>query len=222
LQELGLAAVGLVHETKNPLGIIRGLSQRIANREMDPEGARETAETILEEVDRTASRLGDFLAFARPPALELEPVELPVFLGEIRALLSGEFETAGLDLKVEEGMPCIKADPDLLKQLVVNLLLNSLRASTAGGRVELSASRTDGNIRLGVRDRGSGIPPDIRADVFKPYVTGRTDGHGLGLAIVKRIADEHGWTIELDSEPGQGTEVVVSGLEPCDRPGGNS
>lgn len=217
LEELGLAAFGLVHETKNPLGIIRGLSQKIADRELDAAEIRETAETILDEVDRTASRLGDFLAFARPRALELQPVELSEFLPAIKALLSGEFESAELGLRVEAGMPCVRADPDLLKQLLVNLLLNSLKASEAGGRVELSARRTGPTMLLTVRDQGTGIDPAILDDVLKPYVTGRSDGHGLGLSIVKRIADEHGWSLALKSEPGKGTEVTISGLLPCDR-----
>ncbi len=219
LEEMGLAAVGLVHETKNPLGIIRGLSQKIAEQEMESVEIRKTAETILDEVDRTASRLGDFIAFAKPPALELSPVELPEFLGGIRTLLSSEFETAGLDLSVDEGMPCVRADQDLLKQLLVNLLLNSLSASEAGGRVELAAKQTGGAIRLTVTDQGKGIDPAIRDDVLKPYVTGRPDGHGLGLSIVKRIVDEHGWSLELNSELGKGTQVTISGLMPCESEG---
>ena len=102
--------------------------------------------------------------------------------------------------------------PAMVEQVLVNLLLNALQASEAGTRVTLRLDVQGSKATLAVEDRGRGIPAGLLPDVFKPYVSGRADGHGLGLAIVKRIVDQHGWSIELCSEVAGGTRVTISNL----------
>jgi signal transduction histidine kinase len=104
------------------------------------------------------------------------------------------------------------ADPEMLLQLLLNLLLNSLQASSPGARLQLSFTRSGARGRLEVRDQGCGIAPELLPEVLKPYVSGRAEGHGLGLAIVRRMAEQHGWTIEVFSGPDRGTRVLISGL----------
>jgi two-component system sensor histidine kinase HydH len=104
------------------------------------------------------------------------------------------------------------ADEDMLRQVLVNLLLNSLQASPEGSRVEVRMERHGVRATLVVADQGCGIPPELLPNIFKPYVAGNPDGHGLGLAIVKRFVEDHGWTIKADSQLNRGTVITVSGI----------
>jgi signal transduction histidine kinase len=207
-EELSLAAAGLAHETKNPLGVIRGLAQQIV---ADPGGAETSrrAQAIMEEADVATDRLGDFLQYARIRQPILRPLAAAPHCERVAALVADEFRAAGLGLRLELSPMFILADAEMLSQALLNLLLNSLRFTPAGGHVTL-ALRPSGDrlAELSVADTGSGIPEALRPGLFKPYV-GQRGGHGLGLAIVKRIVDQSGWRISLDSRPGQGTVFTI-------------
>lgn len=217
LDELELTARGLAHETRNPLGLVRGLAQRIHGDGEVPDAARDAAASIMEQADRAEAGLGDFLAYARPRPPRPRPVATGKLSRRICSLLEPDFEAAGVTLSCEGPEPGILADPDQLEQILVNLLLNSLQASPAGTAVTIRTAIVNGRGLLAVRDQGEGVDPALRDDIFKPYVTGRSDGHGLGLAIVRRIAEDHGWTVELRSplsiDRGGGTEVILGGME---------
>ena len=215
LNELNVAAAGLAHETKNPLGLIRGLSQRLhASALDDPEQVRGLLEQIIDASDRATERLGEFLNFARtrePELTRLVAGEVVVTLAEV---LRYDFEAVSVELRAQPAAATIVCDEAMLQQLLLNLLLNSLKASDPGDVVEVrwvtSGAR---RLTLVVEDHGRGIPADLKARAFEPYVTGSSDGNGLGLAIVRRIAEGHGWGVELESEEGVGTTIRVTGIE---------
>ena len=100
----------------------------------------------------------------------------------------------------------------MLQQLLVNLLLNSLHASSPGGGVTVRMARKGKTAVLTVEDEGSGVSPELLPNIFQPYVSGNARGHGLGLAIVKRFVEEHGWNITVDSQPGRGMAITISGM----------
>jgi signal transduction histidine kinase len=100
----------------------------------------------------------------------------------------------------------------MLSQILVNLLLNSLHASPAGTTVSVRAETHGKFADLSVEDQGSGIEPSLLPDIFKPYISGRSDGHGLGLAVVNRLVEQHGWTIRVESQVGRGTRITISGI----------
>ena len=130
-------------------------------------------------------------------------------MGRITAALGQDFEASSVRLLVEPTALTIQCDPEMLQQILVNLLLNSLAASKPGSLVSIRLVPDREQAILVVEDQGHGIAPDLLQRVFQPYVTGRPDGHGLGLAVVKRIVDEHGWSIDIQSEVGRGTRVCV-------------
>lgn len=212
LEDLGLAAAGLAHETKNPLGIISGIAQQIARDPEVPEGSRVMLDAIVDEVDKSASRLGHFMTFAKHRAVRAVPVDIQDLALRIAGVLQPEFDAAGVDLKVSCTPGLFFADEDMLRQILVNLLLNSLEASPKGSRVEVRTVKQGPRAILVVADQGRGIQPELLPDIFKPYVTGNPDGHGLGLAIVKRFVEDHGWTIKAESQSNRGTIVTVSGI----------
>ena len=210
IDELGLAAAGLAHETKNPLGVIRGLAQNIADDEFNSEKTRGKAREIMEETDVTTARLGDFLSYARFRTPTPEQVDARALLERIVSLLADDFAGAGVELKKSLVQIDLLVDPDMLSQVVMNLLTNSLKFTPEGGRVTLSLDIEDAEFAtIAVADTGTGIPAAILPEVFKPYVTKRRGGYGIGLAIVKRIADQAGWSIAMDSKEGEGTTVSL-------------
>ncbi len=221
LEDLGLAAAGLAHETKNPLGIISGIAQQIARTPEVPERSRMLIETIIDEVDKSASRLGHFMTFARQR--EVRPVSLNIqeVVAKIAEVLQAEFDACGVSLQVSCPAAIILADEEMLRQVLVNLLLNSLQASPEGSAIRVEMQCHGARASLAITDRGRGIPPELLHNIFKPYVTGNPDGHGLGLAIVKRFVEDHGWTITAGSQPGQGTTMCISGIVAAKKRGGN-
>jgi signal transduction histidine kinase len=212
LEDLGLAAAGLAHETKNPLGIISGIAQQIAGDSEVPERSKAMLEAIIDEVDKSASRLGHFMTFAKHREIKAVPVDIHDLVHKIAKVLQPEFDAAGVKLKVSCASSLLLADEDMLRQILVNLLLNSLEASPEGGSVEVRTARLGPRVTLVVADQGRGIQPELLPDIFKPYVAGNANGHGLGLAIVKRFVEDHGWTIKAESQLNRGTVVTVSGM----------
>lgn len=204
LEEFGLAAAGLAHETRNPLGIVRGLAQQITRTPEAPPESREMAETIVEEVDTAISRLGHFMAYAKMREPQTAPTDLRAVVERLEQMLQPDFEAA--DVTFEATIPdCrIIADSTMLQQVLINLLLNARQACDPGGHVTLSATHDERTATITVADTGHGIPPELADDLFKPYVTGRADGQGLGLAMVRRIAEAHGWRIAVNSPTDRG------------------
>jgi signal transduction histidine kinase len=214
LSDLQLAGAGLAHETKNPLGLIRGMAQQISTSKACPEPIRDLSIDMMEQADIATARLGEFIAFSRKSLPKEETVNLKDAAGRICDLMQYDAERRGVKLLNEIPGLSVKADPGMLSQILTNLISNALNACSKGNRICLSVQRRKQTVELLISDTGSGIPVDLLPEVFKPYVTGRDDGHGLGLAIVRRMVEDHGWRIELKSVEQQGTEVRICDI-PC-------
>lgn len=220
LEELSLAASGLAHETKNPLGIIRGLAQSLQARDGLGEAGREAAAQIQEEADRAVARLGEFMSYARVREPEPGPVRVAALVHRAFTVLAADLEAAGVTAHQEGPDVTVLADEDMLLQILLNLLLNGLEASEPETAITVRLAVDRGRATLTVADRGHGIDPQVLVRLFKPYVTGRAEGHGLGLATVKRMVDHHGWTIAADSRPGLGTTLTIAGIAVVGEAGG--
>ena len=208
LRDLGQAAAGLAHETRNPLGLIRGWTQRWMQTLHDNPRQRQQAETVIEECDRVTARINQFLAFARPCEPKVTDVHPAQLVGELTALLEPDLNAKQLTLRshLTASMPTIRVDREMFRQALFNLLQNAIEFSPAGKSVEIDMkSRQDGTVRIVVADRGPGVPPEAVDALFTPYHTTRSGGTGLGLAIVRRIAVAHGWQIGYTPRPGGGS-----------------
>jgi signal transduction histidine kinase len=214
LATLGQLAAVIIHEIKNPLGIIKVSSGTLRKRFADGDTSHDLASFIETEVDRMNRAIAQFLAFARPQP----PLPGRVDLGELvqRSLRVIRDDLAGQGVSVvEELAPAVlvRADPDQLQQVLLNLLTNA-REALAGrerGRVEVSV-RALGERRVAelvVRNDGPAIPAAVRARIFEPFVTTRPGGTGLGLAIAKQVLQEQGGRIVASSEEGQTAFTVT-------------
>jgi two-component system sensor histidine kinase HydH len=215
LEEFGLSAAGLAHEIKNPLGIISGLAQALAGQEGQRDEVRRQLESIVDEVDRASARIGHFLSYARQKSPEIGSVDLSGFTLELASLLQSEFAARRQHLELELGVERIQADRELLRQIVINLLLNSLHASQPGRTVLLRVEERGSGAAIIIRDQGCGIDPELLPRVCKPYVSARPGGHGLGLAIVQRAIDSLGWKLEIQSHTSgsqRGTSIEITGI----------
>ncbi|MDG4553945.1 MAG: ATP-binding protein [Candidatus Competibacter sp.] len=211
----------LAHEIKNPLTPIQLATERIRHKylkQFDAEQGRvldRGTHTIIQQVQAMKEMVDAFNEYARPPRLRLEPVELNEFVAEVLYLYRDY--PAGVEIKLDlarEPLP-INADKGRLRQLLHNLVKNSIEAigDGHGSTLWISAAREHVTgadcAHLSLRDDGPGFPDNILNSAFEPYVTTKPKGTGLGLAIVKKIVEEHGGWIQLESPADGGARVVV-------------
>ncbi len=212
LAALGEMTAGVAHEIRNPLGIISStaelLHQRLSRYEPDSRLAR----IIVEEATRLNNKVTEFLDFARPRLPHLQPVDLEKVLERSLEFLEPEIQR--LHIRVTRhyrmnGRPQV-ADPELLHQAFLNILINALQAMPQGGELRVAlAPDADGGSRIRVEDTGGGIEPEILKKIFNPFFTTKEKGSGLGLPIVKSIVDSHQGEIRVESQPGRGTAVTI-------------
>jgi signal transduction histidine kinase len=213
LRDLGQAASGLAHETRNPLGLIRGWTQRWM-QSLDDGPQRLQAQAVIEECDRVTARINQFLAFARPCRPKLAPTPPAEVVAELAALVEPDLEAKGLKL-TWRGMDAgqtIQADREMLRQALFNLIRNAVQFSPEGAEVEISQRATEDGSRIEVADRGPGVPAEAVERLFTPYHSTRGDGAGLGLAIVRRIAAAHGWQTGYTPRPGGGAIFWIGAI----------
>ena len=216
LRELGQAAAGLAHETRNPLGVVRGWVQGLSKSDKLPPDQRQRALLVLEECDRVTARINEFLSFAKPRVPVLERIEFPAFVEELHLVLASDLEGKGLTLTLaaHAAEPVIGADPEMLRQTMFNLIENAIDASPAEGTIEIrTVAAADGTCRIEVADRGPGVATEAVESLFAPYFTTRPRGTGLGLAIVRHLGNLHRWRTGYSPRPGGGAVFWLEGVD---------
>lgn len=215
LAELGTFTGGLAHEIKNPLSTVL-LNLQLLQEDLDPnDPAHSRIISRLQTVTREASRLrdilDDFLRFAGKIELRRERVDLNLLLEELTDFFApqAQLNRAQLRFKPYPGALMVEIDPRLIKQTILNLMINALQAMPAGGELILSASNSGGYAVIDVIDTGTGIPHEDLDKIFRAYYSTKKGGTGLGLAMAHRIVAEHGGEITVSSEPGKGTDFKV-------------
>jgi signal transduction histidine kinase len=218
---LGRMASAVAHEIRNPLNFINLSIDHVRER-LAPEEPRrrEDFERILSNMKAEISRLNrlvvDFLSFGRPMRLHPRLVSLEEVLRDVAALVDHKAKDQGIALAVEAepGLPRIVADPELLKTCFLNLMINAADAMPEGGVLTIGLRHDQGGGRdalvATVTDTGHGMSPEDIQSAFEPYFSTKETGFGIGLALTQKIVADHGGTIQLESEPGQGTTVRIT------------
>ncbi len=216
LKEMNLAAAGLAHETRNPLNIIRGMAQMISKSDASSAAdLREKAKAIVDETDKVAAQLNEFINYSRPREVRRAKTALNAVVTEVVRALNYDIEEKKIrvDSKVEPFL--IEADEQLLRQALFNLLLNSIQAVGQNGQIQFAAHKNGSEATFEIRDDGPGVPLEQRREIFKPYFTTHQKGTGLGLAVVQQIVLAHGWEIECLGNDPKGAVFRISHLKPA-------
>lgn len=212
LSALGELSAGLAHEIRNPLGSVEGAVQILRRPELPPETRQEFGGLAQREVNRLKDLLTNFLDFARPQTPKRVPTEPSQLLESVCKLAAEMAKMSGIKVRVETatGVPAVSIDPEQMKQVLLNLVINAIQAMPAGGEVLLRAARKPESVILEVQDQGVGIPPEDLERVFNPFVTTRADGTGLGLSIAYQIVSQHGGHIAAQRNPERGMTFRVT------------
>lgn len=225
---LGAVAGGLVHEIRNPLSTMSVTLQLLQEDWEGRVGDERTARTLRRienlrgEVSRLESILDDFLRYAGIRRLNLAKSDLNRVLEEVIAFMGPECARAAVDMPFypDHSIPLMTLDERLVKQAVLNLLLNAIQVMEAmqidpedparARRQLVIRTRLEGDVaRVDVIDSGPGIAPAIQERVWDVYFSARKTGSGLGLPTARRIAEEHGGSLDFETDPGKGTDFIL-------------
>jgi signal transduction histidine kinase len=224
LAALGQMAAGLAHEIRNPLGAIKGAAQLLksptdqdVDRDAPDTEEAEYKEIIVEEVNRLDRVVSQFLGYARPDRGERQVLNINDILHKTVQLLRSQADGVNMAVELAPNLPQVKADPEQLQQVFLNLGINGLQAMPDGGTLRVSTRRRRGSkrgrviryIEISFEDTGKGISRENLSDIFIPFYTTKENGTGLGLPICQRIIENHGGTIEVHSEPEHGSTFYV-------------
>ena len=209
LAAMGQLTATLAHEIKNPLAIIRGSAERL--RTGDTESQR-WAHYVIDETDRLSHTVARYLQFARGDETPREHGDAIAALEATLALLEGEFAARHVVLERSHGgveSATVRLDPESLKQIYLNLLLNALEAMPEGGRVRVSDRVSQAQVEIEIVDAGPGIEPEMLRRLGSPFATTKAMGSGLGLFLTFRLAQSADGKLVIRSEPGRGTTCTV-------------
>jgi signal transduction histidine kinase len=206
LAAIGRLAAGIAHEVRNPLGVIRSSAAMVQEAFAPGDEAWRACEFIREETVRLDGLTSKLLDFARPRALRLQNVSLEKAALHALQLAQPELESRRIEVSQPDWERAgeLEADPDLLAQLVLDLVVNAAEAAGPGGRLALRAQAEDGAVVLEVADSGPGVPLAAAEQIFEPFFTTKPRGTGLGLAMVARIAQAHGGSVAIAEGRGAG------------------
>lgn len=211
LSTMGEMAAVLAHEIRNPLGSIRGTAEILRDDYRPGDPKYEFIEIQIKETERLNHVVEDFLRIARPQPGERKVCSLREELETIASLVAGDARQRGVSLTLDNvpAEASVSADGEKLRQAFLNIVINALQATPAGGRVIITTQPVEAGYEIRFRDTGGGITATDLEHIFEPFFTTKADGTGLGLAITRKIIEAHGGELKVESEPGVGTTVVV-------------
>jgi len=209
-------AARMAHEIKNPLNSIGLIIDYQRERfspmeEAEQRKFRELSDNIKTELARLNEIVESFLRFAKPTIAAKRPIEIPALIEDTLSFISPEASRQSVFVRshVPSDLPQIAGDYSQLRQAVLNLFINAVQAMPDGGVLDVNVTATEGEIEIVVQDSGYGVAPENLPLLFDPYFTTKVRGFGLGLSIVERIVKEHGGTISVASQQGNGTAFTI-------------
>src|ERR1022692_849668 len=209
---LGQLSAGLAHEVRNPLASIAGAAGILRrNLRMDPRDA-ECLEIITKECKRLNGLLTEFLDFARPRTPKYQTTDFGMVVDSVMELATHAVGKSPVRLRkdIAPNLAPVECDPELMKQVLLNLIINAIQATTGVGEVLVTAGLRNDRLLIEVKDEGCGISGADRDRIFDPFFTTKENGTGLGLWVGHQIVEQHGGILTAEANPGRGTTFSVS------------
>lgn len=206
LYAAGQLSASLAHEIRNPLASISGAAGILKRGHASSANVQDCLEIIEKESQRLNKLLTSFLDFARPRAPRFQSTDVTTVIASVASLAAHVTNLHEIELRQEviENLPEIECDPEQLKQVLLNLLINAFQATPGKGAVWMAAASGADRISISIRDEGCGIDPEHRDQIFDPFFTTKDNGTGLGLAIASMIVEQHGGLLTAKSNAGKG------------------
>ena len=210
LTRLGEMAAIVAHEIRNPLAGIRGVLQIIGTRMPEASRDRMIVGDVVARLDSLNELVQDLLLFARPRPPQLTVVDVRPLIESTVQLLRKDPNQARVDVELGGENVQLLGDPEMLRSVFMNLLLNAAQAMAGHGKIAVEIARTNGHCRVRIVDQGPGIEPGVRERMFEPFYTTKHRGTGLGLPTARKLLQAHGGDVEVECPDSGGTIMTVS------------
>jgi two-component system sensor histidine kinase HydH len=211
LNSIGSLAAGVAHEIRNPLSSIKGFAVYFKERLSGNKEDEQTADVMIAETERLNRVISQLIEFARPLELKKEKVQFVELVQHTIKLIASDAQKNKISVEIAAStdLPEVEVDPDKIKQVLLNIFLNSLAALKEGGNLKIELSPGKDNLTVIISDNGGGIEKMDLLKIYDPYFTSKPAGTGLGLAVVQKIMEAHGGRIDVKSTIGKGTKVFL-------------
>ncbi len=211
LNSIGSLAAGVAHEIRNPLSSIKGFAVYFKERLSGNKEDEQTADVMIAETERLNRVISQLIEFARPLELKKEKVQLVELVQHTIKLITADAQKNKISVEIDAvaEMPALEIDPDKIKQVLLNIFLNSLAALKEGGKLTIKLLPKVDNLTVMISDNGAGIEKMDLPKIYDPYFTSKPAGTGLGLAVVQKIMEAHGGRIDVESIAGKETKVFL-------------
>ncbi len=213
----GKLAAGVAHSIRNPLTSVKMRLYSMRRHLKLPPPQQEDLDVISEEIGHIDAIVRNFLEYSRPPKLKIQQVRPSAVVDLAITLLRPRLESFNVSVTVnrKQSLPEIWADPDQLKEVLVNLMVNACEAMVKGGSIEVTEAEDfvagiGRVVRIRIQDTGPGIPASMQDKIFQPFFSSKEEGTGLGLSIAARIIEEHGGSINVKSLAGEGAAFTIT------------
>jgi two-component system sensor histidine kinase HydH len=214
LASVGRLAAGVAHEIRNPLSSIKGFATYFKERYPDRPDDQQTADIMIQEVDRLNRVVGQLLEFARPISVKRQPISLQALLNDSIKLIKDRAAEKNISIQTQNNtrVDGVRIDPDRINQVLLNLYLNAIDSMKSGGelKVEISSDTQHRDVVIQISDTGDGISRENLSKIFEPYFTTKSTGTGLGLAIAHNIIEAMGGKITVESDTEAGTTFSIT------------
>jgi signal transduction histidine kinase len=212
LAVLGQIAAGIAHDIRNPLTSVKMIVQLLKRKSHDDD-SKESLQVVLDEIDRLEIIVSGLLDFARPMELRLRPANVIDVMKEVVRLMAPNLRHRKIEISIDEAnnelIHEVMIDTDRMKQVFMNIILNSMQAMPDGGKIIVRCVQDNDSIQINISDTGIGMSEEVLKHAYDPFFSAKSDGTGLGLTNVKKIIELHGGDIQIDSAENQGTKVII-------------
>lgn len=212
LSALGKLSAGIAHEVRNPLASIKGTAEIFSDKFKPGDKEYEFAKILIKEVNRLDKVVEELLDFARPKPLELKLSNINDIIQSVLKLTGHQISNSRIDLETQfaKDMPPVNVDPEQMKQIFLNLVINAVQAMPDGGALRIGSYQNGSEVVCEFSDTGMGISKEQQENLFTPFFTSKANGTGLGLAIAYKIIESHKGKIKYTTQENQGTTFVIS------------